>query len=83
MVGWWRPLAGWGGALVLAGRHAIALCFKPSRHQATHYRAVPRADTMGQGGGPSTKRLLGRAGISTIDHDSGRAKVVPRAANRA
>jgi hypothetical protein len=61
MVGWWRLLEGWGGPLVLAGRPAIALCFKPSCHQATHYRVVPRADTMGRDGGPSTKRLLGRA----------------------
>ena len=31
-------------------------------HRAGPYRAVPRAGTMGRGGGPSTKRPSGRAG---------------------
>jgi hypothetical protein len=36
-------------------------CLRLGRHQAGHYRVVPRAGTMGRGSDPSTKMLSGRA----------------------
>jgi hypothetical protein len=62
----WKQLGleGFGG-LFFDYRLVAGQC--RASHRAAHFWVVPRADTMGRGGGPSTKTLSGRAALSTID----------------